>query len=299
MKKFLTKTLTLMYILPHFAFAQTSSDTEEVKSILTTERTYTSMNAKLAFSSELFLGRPYLKNGPLGEGPNAEYDQDPLYRTDGFDCTTFVETNIALARSHDMNDFNEQMAQIRYKNGTINFTTRNHFVEVDWNPNNIAAGIIRDITKHAFKKSHTAIAYRIISKRMWYQAMSADSISIGEVTDEVLTERLANLRLEGLQFLDNDSHFPYLKKEFLTDLNIKHAPAVLNIIRSIKDSNDVPTPMVTHQVLLLAVDGKLRIRQASSKSAVMKVTDMSIEEFTQGLQFSTSAIGVNVVKILN
>ncbi len=51
--------------------------------------------------SELFLGVPY-KLGALGEGPGGEFDRDPLIRFDAFDCTTFVETVMALALNSDL-----------------------------------------------------------------------------------------------------------------------------------------------------------------------------------------------------
>src|SRR5579863_9448532 len=51
---------------------------------------------RLDADSRYFLNTRYLI-GALGEGPEAQYDQSPLYRTDAFDCVTFVSTVIALA----------------------------------------------------------------------------------------------------------------------------------------------------------------------------------------------------------
>ena len=69
-----------------------------------------------------YLGTKYVLN-PLGEGKAP--DTDPLFRTDAFDCSTFVETVLA---DGDLNKLNK----IRYKDEKIDFLNRNHFVETDW-----------------------------------------------------------------------------------------------------------------------------------------------------------------------
>lgn len=73
-----------------------------------------------------YLGAKYMRD-PLGE--EKAPDNDPLIRTDAFDCTTFVETVMA---GGDVSNLN----QIRYKDGEIDFMNRNHFIETDWLRNN-------------------------------------------------------------------------------------------------------------------------------------------------------------------
>ena len=90
--------------------------------------------------SELFLGAPY-KHGALGEGPDGEFDRDPLIRFDAFDCTTFVETVMALSLDSDLNSAMRTLQKIRYKDGQIGYATRNHFIELDWVPNNVGQAI--------------------------------------------------------------------------------------------------------------------------------------------------------------
>src|SRR4051812_9676723 len=67
-----------------------------------------------AFSTA-FIGTPFITM-PLGEGPQGKYDQGPLYRLDAFDCTTLVETVVALSLSHDAKQFMVWMRKIRYRN---------------------------------------------------------------------------------------------------------------------------------------------------------------------------------------
>ncbi len=78
------------------------------------------------YFGEQYLNSKYLKD-PLGE--EKALDKDPLIRFDAFDCTTFVETSLA---DGDV----EKLCKIRYKNGKVDFVSRNHFVETDWIGNN-------------------------------------------------------------------------------------------------------------------------------------------------------------------
>jgi len=89
------------------------------------------------------IGQPY-KLGLLGEGGLEPYDRDSLYCLSASDCVTFVEHTYAMALAHDWTSFQDTLQRIRYKDGKIGFATRNHFTEVDWNPNN--AWLFDDIT---------------------------------------------------------------------------------------------------------------------------------------------------------
>src|SRR4051794_15807463 len=70
--------------------------------------------ARIEAVSERFLGTPY-KLGPLGEGPDGEFDRDPLARYDQFDCTTLVETTLALALESDLTAAERTLQKIRYQ----------------------------------------------------------------------------------------------------------------------------------------------------------------------------------------
>lgn len=80
-------------------------------------------------------GTPY-HDGPLGEGPGARYDADPLIDLGRVDCVTFVEQSVALASAPDLAQATKILQGYRYKDGQIDFLHRNHFLLVDWVPNN-------------------------------------------------------------------------------------------------------------------------------------------------------------------
>jgi len=87
-----------------------------------------------------FLGAPYLLS-PLGE--EARPDLDPRIRGDAFDCTTFVETALALAR--DPSKPRASLDRVRY-DGPPRFENRRHLIESQWLPGLEAEGLIEDLT---------------------------------------------------------------------------------------------------------------------------------------------------------
>src|SRR5262245_57129651 len=76
------------------------------------------LQARLGMVSERFLGTPY-RQGPLGEGPEGEFDRDPVVDFKEADCTTFLEQTMALAIEGDLTAAKATLQKIRYKNGEI------------------------------------------------------------------------------------------------------------------------------------------------------------------------------------
>ncbi len=89
-----------------------------------------------------FRGRPYL------EGTLDEPDTETLVvRLDGFDCVTFVETTLAMARGVTAGDttyagFARRLAEQRYRNGTMQgYCSRLHYF-TEWLADNEEKGIV-------------------------------------------------------------------------------------------------------------------------------------------------------------
>jgi hypothetical protein len=80
----------------------------------------------------------------LGEYPFEIYDAQPLYCLDRGDCVVFSEHTYAMAFSDNWKTFFAMLQRIRYKDGVIGYTTRNHYTEADWNINN--SWFLEDIT---------------------------------------------------------------------------------------------------------------------------------------------------------
>jgi len=100
-----------------------------------------------------FLGRPYVAH-TLEETESEQLVVN--FRT--FDCTTFVETTMALALAlHELPEhnlakydqlFRTYLTKIRYRNGVVDgYASRLHYFS-EWLRDNERKGLLRDVTRH-------------------------------------------------------------------------------------------------------------------------------------------------------
>ena len=151
---------------------------------------------KIDWISSNWLGKPYLLYA-LGEGPESAHDRRPLYRTDAFDCETFVDTTLALANAHDLKSFKKNINLIRYHHGNASFIERNHFTSMDWNQHNQEQGFIKDFTPQMpiTKKSITSI-----DKASWYQHLNIKRLYLPGYSRTKKKARLEILKAQGQRF---------------------------------------------------------------------------------------------------
>lgn len=98
---------------------------------------------RMAAISELMLQRPYTSD-PLGEGSGV--DADPLARYDTYDCLTFLEEVLALALAGDPRHASPVRLGLRYGQDDPTYVHRHHFMELQWVPEAIQNGWLRDTT---------------------------------------------------------------------------------------------------------------------------------------------------------
>jgi hypothetical protein len=99
--------------------------------------------ARAAAASGPLVGARYLRSA-LGEG--AGPDADPRFRLDAFDCLGFLETTIALGSSRSLDEAARALDDIRY-DGAPALAARNHEVQAQWIPANVAKGWIAERTR--------------------------------------------------------------------------------------------------------------------------------------------------------
>ncbi len=122
--------LVLLATIP-LSSVSLSAESPEIKKIPLNSKDVRTTDDRIRYFSKVLLEKKYKLN-PLGEGAGGKFDQDPLFRFDSFDCTTFVETILALTISKRAGDFQKNMSKIRYKNDLPSFSQRNHFPQLDW-----------------------------------------------------------------------------------------------------------------------------------------------------------------------
>jgi hypothetical protein len=262
------------------------------------------MSARIDTLSSQFLGKTYLL-GALGEGIDARYDQDPLYRTDAFDCETYVDTVLALALANNANGFQQCIRKIRYRGGRVGFITRNHFASLDWNPNNQHQGLLKDITetfKDKNNQSLVQIANALIDKPGWYQHFSNNIIHLHVPNKEEQTRRWLELKAKGSKLPKINAQLPYIPLTALFDsqgkpnkdlfAQIPHA-AIIEIVRPNWNLRDkIGTNLnVSHLGFAFWKKDILYFRHASKASGVVEVL---LTDYLQQTLTSPTIRGINV-----
>jgi cell wall-associated NlpC family hydrolase len=116
-----------------------------VEQLLSETRYDRSAASRIDVLSRHFLGHSYKPNPLIGSADTAEVFTASL---DGFDCVTYIETVVALARASNVDDFTQWLRKIRYEQGRIQWERRNHYMTL-WIRNNVRAGIIRPVSMPA------------------------------------------------------------------------------------------------------------------------------------------------------
>lgn len=261
--------------------------------------------------SSAFLNKPYML-WPLGEGVNGDYDQFPLYRTDAFDCLTFVETVLAIALSRDLTSFTQSMNGIRYQKGIVSFVTRNHFTELDWNINNQRLGILKDITATIHDEHHhpvALIAQAKIDKAAWYQHIPLERVRLSSASKEEQKRRLHRLKQSRQNLPIEDASITYIPLDQL--FNHKQEPnyylfrqipegAIVEIVRPNWDLVDkIGTHLnVSHLGFVFLKNNELIFRNASSLKGGV-VDQPLIAYLRDALNNSSTIKGINVQVVLD
>lgn len=106
------------------------------------QQLYPELSDRVEHLARKNLGQPY-KIYLLGEFPFEIYDTDPLFCLEKSDCLVFTEHIYAMSLAKDWEQFFSLLQRIRYKDGEISTTTRNHSTIPQWVGNN--AWLIKDM----------------------------------------------------------------------------------------------------------------------------------------------------------
>lgn len=259
-----------------------------------------SFQTKIVLWANEFVGVRYGDQGPLGEGRLGKYDQDPIYRFDLFDCTTFVETVIALANSNSLVEFQKHIKKIRYIDGEVSYINRKHIMSDTWIPKNQKDGFFQDVS-YMFDQKYQNSVNAVIDYGGWLRMHSVDRLKV-DGSDIEKNELLKRLSKSGEVFLKKEIKMNYLSiDKLLMDPNSfeplnPNDTYVLNIVRPnwpLKEFIGTDL-LVSHQGLVFWEDGELRLVHASTEGAVKSE---SLIEYLSQYQQHPLVKGVSFLRI--
>jgi len=298
-KKFI---LSVLLIFPLIALADTDTTDTDITTLLQSTQT-TALPERIASFSAVFLNKPYLLE-PLGEGPTGEFNQKPLYRLDGFDCQTFVETVIALALSNNVDEFKQNINKIRYQDGNINFANRNHFPSADWLPNNIQNGVLEDITRN-IGGSNIATATANINRKNWYAHLTEDRINLPNLTDDEEANKFEQLKALGAKAKNTIAKIDYIPlNSIIRDGNVNilllnripNGAVILLVAHYPRIEKNIGTQLnVSHMGFAIWKNDKLYFRAASTW--YQKVVDIKLTDYLKKFTGQPYVKGINIVEV--
>lgn len=232
----------------------------------------------LHFAKQM-LGVPYLA-GTL----DGNEEEQLVVRTDALDCTTFVETVLALCIAdkrdkRDFEGFKKALVLVRYRDGVLNgYASRLHYFS-DWIRNNEQMGFVKECTPE------TSCAQ---TQPLWLNFMSVHSDSyLPMKKDASLIREISSLEKEwqGVEVF-------YIPKENLSlssdELKIKNGD-ILAITTNIKGLD------VVHVGLAFWRGRKLHLLHASSVAQKVIEDSSSLYEYSKNKNAHT---GVRVIRIV-
>ena len=232
---------------------------------------------KVMFFARSMIGIPY-RGGTLDVNEN----ESLVVRTDSVDCTTYVETILAMylaskAEDDEYSDFKEALTRIRYRDGVIKgYSSRLHYFS-DWVADNEKKGILYEVTLRSnHSQRHFSINYMTKHSGL-YRRLKEDSLSVNEML--CVEEKWKNYDMS------------YIPKELLKEHhnNIDICNGDILALTTNIDGLDV-----LHLGFAVWVDGNIHLLHASSLYGRVVLDPMSLYEYLKDRKKHT---GIRVIRV--
>ena len=274
-----------------FATAQiiySASDSITTEQLLSKAISLPQKTCLTVFFGNKLAGLPY-KSGTLEKnyvGRSGCGQEQLIVNTREFDCTTFVETVLALARTaergkHSFNDFCNNLQAFRYQQGTIaDYTSRNHYFST-WIDNATSNSIMYEVvpTNKALCRKRKLNIHYMTSHPERYHALQ------GEGNEDFLR------KIKQMEQRQNMKEVTYIPK------NVLNNPR--NLLSFIKDGDIVAIEtskegLDTSHVGIAVWSSDNRLRFIHASSAYHKVVTSPVYTY---LKKQKHAIGIRILRL--
>lgn len=232
---------------------------------------------RLMFFAKSLIGIPY-KGGTLDVAP----DETLIVRTDSLDCTTFVETVLALYVSSEKvtpeyKDYSDALTNIRYRSGIISgYSSRLHYFS-DWVSDNVQKGIVCEVTEN---NEHEQ---RCLSLN--YMTEHSDLYRKLKDNDSLVSEMRSNEKKW------KNYKMPYIPKRLL---NLQDTDIIIREGDILALTTSIPGLDVVHLGFAVWVDGRLHLLHASSTHGRVLLDPLPLYDYLKNKKKHT---GVRVIRV--
>lgn len=283
------KILFILFFIPFFTcygttseminFHNESSDTCKISEILhkTIDANLATPNERVGFIARQFLGLPYVAHTLEGDTEMLTINVDEL------DCTTFVETVIAMAitageGSSSWRDYAKNLESIRYRDGLLNgYSSRLHYIS-DWIINNSSRENFREATLDIYGASH-------ITKTINF--MSTHRSSYNSLKNDIEFNNIKEIESNYI-----NHKYPIIKKAALLNKATRNDLKDGDIIALTTNTNGLD---VSHMGLIAIVDGVPHLMHASMKAMKVIIDPLPLHKY---LNNSKSLTGIRVIRLI-
>lgn len=233
-------------------------------------------NERIGHIARLFIGVPYVAQ-------TLEHTPEMLtINIDELDCTTFVETVIALAYTIGENrtswqDYAHNLERIRYRNGKLNgYSSRLHYIS-DWITNNSFRGNVTEVTDR-----FPEVSYAI--KTLDFMTSNRDKYN-------ALTNDTTFILMKGVEIGYHNHRFPFIKSSSLNKKATRKSLKDGDIIALTTSINSLD---VSHMGFIAIVNGEPHLMHASMKEMKVIIDPLPIHKYLSG---KSKLTGIRVIRL--
>lgn len=264
--------------LDQVKFNNEATDTTKITEILVTtaKQNLDNPNSRVNYIARLFLGKPYVAHTLEGETEMLTVNIDEV------DCTTFVETVMALAYTlgegrYSWRDFIHNLEKIRYRNGRLDgYSSRLHYIS-DWIIDNNHRGNIKEVSN--IFPFHT------------YQIKSLDFMSRNRDKYAALTDSTEFERIKNTEIGYRNHRFPYIKKENLRKKEVQSTFKEGDIVAL---TTNIKGLDVSHLGIVTFINNTPHLLHASSAKGEVTIENKPLHET---LMKSHRSTGIRVIRL--
>lgn len=264
--------------LDEISFHNEQSDTTKITNILVKYVDVKDSGERILEIGKEFLGSPYIAHTLEGEKEMLTVNLDEL------DCTTFVETVMALSytageRRTSWRDYVYNLERIRYRKGKLDgYASRLHYIS-DWIIDNSYRGNFVEVTNRLPLHSYTI-------KNIDFMSTHRDSYPA--LADSVTFEKIKNTEV-GYR----NHRYPYIKTRDLYSKAVKESLKDGDIVALTCNLKDLD---VSHMGIIVKKEGEPYLMHASSSNGKVEITKVSLCEF---MKRNRQLTGIRVIRFEN